>query len=105
MVANVLDSLIKVAAHEKQRLQLYVEAFETPFLQATVQFYEREAQQCLSTTDCASYLVMAQQRLEQEEERATRVLHATTRGKLKETCVKVLVEANREAIEAECKVG
>ncbi len=42
-------------------------------------------------------------RLDEEELRASKVLHVSTQTKVKATVVKVLVEDNRAAIEAECK--
>lgn len=61
---------------------VYEEDFETPFLAATTEFYQAEAQANIASCDCPEYLRRAEQRLTQEVDRVQAYLDARTEPKL-----------------------
>ena len=62
-------------------LDVYQAEFETPFLEASSEFYRREAQQYIATCDCADYLRIAERRLGEETERVAHYLDGRTEVK------------------------
>jgi hypothetical protein len=56
-------------------LQLYQEIFETPFLQASGEYYKREASKLLQECDVSQYMERVIQRLEAETLRSNKFLH------------------------------
>jgi len=61
---------------------VYVEDFEAPFLASSAEFYKKEAQEFIVSSDCSQYLVKAERRLHEEVERVKNYLHATTEAKI-----------------------
>ena len=62
-------------------LDVYQAEFESPFLEASSEFYRREAQQYIATCDCADYLRIAERRLGEETERVAHYLDGRTEVK------------------------
>jgi hypothetical protein len=56
-------------------LQLYQEIFEAPFLQASGEYYKREASKLLQECDVSQYMERVIQRLEEETLRSNKFLH------------------------------
>lgn len=104
VVAKVLNSLVKMCSYEKQSLELYTRVFQTPFLEATATFYQRETAECLSHADSSTYLRKALTRLEEEALRARKFLHPVSLEQLRDCCVKVMVESKRVTLESEATV-
>lgn len=57
---------------------MYQEIFETPFLEASGEFYMREAAELLQKSDVTHYMERVTWRLIQEELRAHKFLHTSS---------------------------
>lgn len=57
---------------------MYQEIFETPFLEASGEFYMKEASDLLQQSDVTHYMERVTWRLMQEELRAHKFLHASS---------------------------
>lgn len=57
---------------------MYQEIFETPFLEASGEFYMKEASELLQQSDVTHYMERVSWRLIQEEIRARKFLHASS---------------------------
>ena len=55
--------------------QLYEEIFEAPFLQASGEYYKREASRLLQECDVSQYMERVIQRLDEETLRSNKFLH------------------------------
>lgn len=62
---------------------MYQEIFETPFLEASGEFYMREAAELLQQSDVTHYMERVTWRLIQEELRAHKFLHASSVPKVR----------------------
>lgn len=58
-------------------IQLYQQIFETPFLQASGEYYKREASKLLQDCDVSQYMEKVTQCLEEERLRSQRFVHAS----------------------------
>ncbi|KAJ7883910.1 Cullin family-domain-containing protein [Mycena olivaceomarginata] len=90
LVKKVVDSFVSLgfdAFADKERLNLYKEKFEAPFLAATEAYYAAEAKSFLNaggtegSANITEYLKKVEGRL-REEERSRRCLHTKTRKEL-----------------------
>ncbi|GFR47201.1 hypothetical protein Agub_g8881, partial [Astrephomene gubernaculifera] len=61
---------------------VYVEDFEKPFLASAADFYKKEAQDFITSSDCPEYLRKAEQRLQEEQERCGAYLDPSTEPKI-----------------------
>ncbi|KAK3443039.1 hypothetical protein EUGRSUZ_B03428 [Eucalyptus grandis] len=61
---------------------VYQEEFERPFLEASAEFYRGESQKFIECCDCGKYLKEAERRLNEEMERVTHYLDATSEAKI-----------------------
>lgn len=61
---------------------VYQDDFEKHFLAGAADFYKKEAQDFLATSDCPSYLRKAEKRLQEEQERVKAYLDAGTEHKI-----------------------
>jgi len=104
-VQSTVYTIVKMCEHEAddRKLKCYTEAFETPFLRDTANYYERQCAAYLSENDCASYMILAGAHLDEEAHRGTKVLHETTRAKSEAVCQQKLVFEHREMMYAECR--
>lgn len=57
--------------------QLYQNIFEVPFLEASGEFYKREASKLLQECDVSKYMEKVTQRLEEERLRSQRFVHVS----------------------------
>jgi len=76
---NILQMLVDLGINA---MTVYQDDFETPFLEETRVFYEREGNEYIQINTCPDYVVKAQNRLNEEKARAQQYLHMTTEGKL-----------------------
>ncbi|GMH33867.1 hypothetical protein BSKO_01701 [Bryopsis sp. KO-2023] len=58
---------------------VYKTDFEEPFLNASADFYKKEASEYLSSSDCPEYLRKAERRLQEENERVTSYLDPSSK--------------------------
>ncbi|CAD7698288.1 unnamed protein product [Ostreobium quekettii] len=61
---------------------VYVADFEEPFLSASAEFYKKEANEYISSSDCPEYLRKAERRLTEEKERVGSYLDASSMDRI-----------------------
>ncbi len=61
---------------------VYVDDFESHFLRASSEFYQKEAQAYLTSSSCPEYMVKAEKRLNEEVERVKVYLDPATEAKI-----------------------
>ncbi|KAF9534666.1 ubiquitin-protein ligase [Crepidotus variabilis] len=100
LVKKVVDSFVSlgldIADPNKECLDVYREQFETPFIQATEQYYKKESETFLAENSVPDYLKKAEERLREEENRVERYLHTKTRKELISKCENVLIREHGE---------
>lgn len=95
VICDVIESFVRVEEYKiKGELELYQEIFETPFLQAAGEFYTWEASELLQRSDVTQYMERVTWRLNQEELRAHKFLHASSVPKVWQCCEEKMVEAH-----------
>ncbi|KAJ4478974.1 ubiquitin-protein ligase [Lentinula aciculospora] len=77
-------------------LDVYKEHFETPFIEATENYYKLESETFLASNTVSEYLKKAEDRLREEEDRIERYLHTSTRKELITKCEHVLIREHSE---------
>ena len=78
--------------------EVYIKDFETPFLEATKNYYEREAASLIDTLNSPEYLQHAEKRLKQEVDRVEAYLHKTTGPKLAEVVENRVVACHAQTL-------
>jgi len=84
---SLLKSLLRMLAD----LQIYKEAFEKQFLQATEKLYAAEGQRLINERDVPEYLVHVEKRLKEENDRLIHYLDPTSEIHLIKTVEKQLI--------------
>ncbi|KAF5371252.1 hypothetical protein D9758_004235 [Tetrapyrgos nigripes] len=80
----------------KECLDVYKDHFETPFINATEEYYKKESEAFLASNTVSEYLKKAEDRLKEEEDRIERYLHTKTRKELITKCEHVLIRNHSE---------
>lgn len=101
LVIGVRESYVSLCSPSNDK-QIYKENFEIAYLTATESFYSTKSAEFLALNGVQQYMVWADQKLKEEEQRATKYLESSSFQALSETCVKVLVTSFKETILAEC---
>eukprot|EP01061_Rhynchopus_euleeides_P018524 TRINITY_DN30669_c0_g1_i1.p1 TRINITY_DN30669_c0_g1~~TRINITY_DN30669_c0_g1_i1.p1 ORF type:complete len:754 (+),score=350.87 TRINITY_DN30669_c0_g1_i1:173-2434(+) len=108
-LGNEVNSALLKGVHQSiVSLKVYEEHFETRFLEATEQFYNKEVAEKLNVPDVdqsqvlPDYMLYVENRLEDEQRRLVRYLDDSTRKKLEKTLVKVTIEAHIEQLLEAC---
>jgi|SRR5271156_1990124 len=86
---------------DKQNLEIYNRKFQDQFIAATATYYQHESANFLATQSVVDYMIRAEQRLNEENDRVDLFLHPSTRTPLLERCETVLIKAHKEALEGE----
>ncbi|XP_076327537.1 cullin-2-like isoform X2 [Tachypleus tridentatus] len=103
VVHGVIDSFVLVEEYKKKgSLQLYQEMFEIPFLQATGEYYRKEAIKLLYESDCSMYMVKVLQRLDSENLRSRKFLHPSSYPRVTEECEQRMVADHLQFLHGEC---
>ncbi|EDQ84354.1 uncharacterized protein MONBRDRAFT_34736 [Monosiga brevicollis MX1] len=84
-------SSVDTRQHEQQRLEVYANSFQQPFLDATLKYYKQESEQFLAENSISDYLKLVTKRVQQEEQRVQQYLHASTNEPLAEACNDALI--------------
>ncbi len=96
LVKKVIDSFVALGLDDvdtqRQNLEVYRDAFQKPFLEATETYYSQESTSFLADNSVTEYMKKAETRLAEEENRVDLYLHASTRACLVEKCEDVLVK-------------
>jgi cullin-4 len=79
-------------------LGIYAERFEKSFIEATQEFYSKESEHYLTTSEVAEYLKHVESRLTDESDRVHHYLEATTKKPLIATTETQLIEKHVPAI-------
>ncbi|ORY31833.1 putative ubiquitin-protein ligase [Naematelia encephala] len=102
LMKKVIDSYVSLGLDEadaqRQQLDVYKEYFQTPFLDATSQYYSDESAAFVASNSVSDYMKKAEMRLQEEEDRVNLYLHDNTRKDLKERCETVLITAHAESM-------
>jgi cullin 2 len=100
IVQGVINSFVSVEDFKgKGKLELYQEIFEAPFLQASGEYYKREASKLLQECDVSQYM----ERVIQETLRSNKVLHPSSFEKVKALCEQHMVVDHMAFLHGECK--
>ncbi|CAH1799922.1 unnamed protein product, partial [Owenia fusiformis] len=107
LVIGVRESYVNLCSNQEDRLKIYRDNFEKAYLEATDAFYKAKAPQYLADNGVQNYMKYADQKLKEEEQRATRYLE-TRKGcnsviALTECCVQSLVTSYKDTILADCR--
>jgi len=87
-------ALAKRVLRALSALGVYGEAFDTVFIEASQEFYRKEGNEYGAQTDVSDYLKHCERRLEEEAERCTNYLDASTARGLMRVCEQGLIEAH-----------
>ncbi|XP_033220142.1 cullin-4A isoform X2 [Belonocnema kinseyi] len=91
---TLLKSLLRMLSD----LQIYQDAFETKFLQATERLYAAEGQRLMTEHDVPEYLAHVDKRLQEENERLLHYLDTSTKFSLIHTVEKQLLSEHVSSI-------
>ncbi|XP_057320792.1 cullin-2 [Microplitis mediator] len=95
VICGVIQSFVSVEAYKmKGELNMYQEIFETPFLEASGEFFVREAAEYLQKADVTVYMERVTWRLGQEEYRARKFLHHSSVSKVRQCCEEKMIAAH-----------
>ncbi|PNF25320.1 Cullin-2 [Cryptotermes secundus] len=104
IVQGVINSFVSVEDYKRKgKLELYQEIFEAPFLQASGEYYKREASKLLQECDVSQYMERVIQRLEEETLRSNKFLHSSSFDKVKARCEQHMVADHLAFLHGECK--
>ncbi|XP_067008215.1 cullin-4A [Anabrus simplex] len=95
---TVDKSLLKSLLRMLSDLQIYQEAFETKFLEATERLYAAEGQRLMQELDVPEYLAHVDKRLNEESERLIHYLDPSTKWQLIHTVEKQLLSEHLSSI-------
>lgn len=106
LVIGVRESYVNLSSDCEDKLKIYRDNFEKAYLDATQAFYRAKAPEYLDANGVQNYMRYADQKLKEEEQRASRYLETRRDSKSVEVlvshCVDVLVTAFKDTIIAEC---
>jgi cullin 1 len=86
---------------DREHLEIYKNKFQEPFISATASYYQFESDNFLATQSVVDYMIRAETRLNEENNRVDLFLHPSTKKPLQTRCEEVLIGAHKEALEAE----
>jgi cullin 3 len=78
--------------------EVYIKDFESQFLEATKNYYEKEAAELIDSMSCPEYLGHAERRLKEESDRVTAYLHPTSAPKLAEVVENKVVACHSQTL-------
>eukprot|EP00736_Rhodelphis_marinus_P010004 Rmarinus@m.9311 len=79
---SVLQNAVAMLVH--LGFSVYVEDFESPFLEMSHSFYKTESDQYINDVSCSEYMKKAERRLKEERERVEHYLDSRTEEKIRE---------------------
>src|SRR5579859_2917144 len=86
---------------DKVNLEIYKTRFQDPFIANTAEYYRFESVNFLASQSVVDYMIRAETRLNEESNRVDLFLHSSTKKPLLQRCETVLIQAHKEALEAE----
>lgn len=104
VVHGVILSLVQVEEYKKKgSLDLYQNLFESRFLKSTGDYYKREAEELLSSSDCSTYMEKVLSRLDAENLRSRNFLHFSSYPRVTAECEARMVGDHLAFLQAESK--
>ncbi|CAK9817563.1 Cul2 [Anthophora quadrimaculata] len=97
VTCGVIQSFVRVEEYKiKGQVDMYQEIFETPFLEASGEFFMREASELLQQSDVTHYMERVTWRLVEEELRANKFLHSSSAPKVIQCCEEKMIATHVE---------
>ncbi|EZA48756.1 hypothetical protein DMN91_005219 [Ooceraea biroi] len=105
VICSVIESFVRVEEYKlKGQIDMYQEIFEEPFLQASGDFYMREASSLLQQSNVTRYMEKVTWRLSQEESRAHKYLDMSSVPKVRACCEEKMVAAQADWLHTEAEI-
>lgn len=102
VICEVIQSFVTVKKYKRKgELDMYIQVFEGPFLEASGEFYSREASELLQQSDVTRYMERVTWRFSQEELRVHKFLHSSSVPKVRQCCEEKMVAAHLTWLHAE----
>ncbi|KAI5713274.1 hypothetical protein M8J76_000033 [Diaphorina citri] len=103
VMRGVIQSFVAVEEYRKKNnLELYVDIFETQFLEMSGEWYKSEASKLLQTCNVSQYMERVLQVLHEETNRSVRFLHVSSYPKVKAKCEQHMVADHLNFLQGEC---
>lgn len=101
LVIGVRESYVNLCSTSNDK-HIYRENFEKAYLESTEAFYSTKGREFLAANGVQPYMVWADAKLKEEEQRAAKYLESSSFVALTDCCVRTLVTSIKETILAEC---
>lgn len=103
IIRGVIHSFVGVHEYKKKdNLELYKKMFEAPFLEATGDYYRREASKYLAECNVSQYMEKVTLRLHEESMRSHHFLHYSSYGAVRSRCEEEMVAGHLPFLHSEC---
>ncbi|KAF6213468.1 hypothetical protein GE061_011188 [Apolygus lucorum] len=104
IIKGVIHSFVGVQEYKKKdKLELYRTVFEGPFLEATGEYYRREASKYLQECNVSQYMEKVTQRLNEESMRIHHFLHCSSYNAVRAKCEEEMVAGHLGFLHSECE--
>uniref|UniRef100_A0A0A9YGX7 Cullin-2 n=1 Tax=Lygus hesperus TaxID=30085 RepID=A0A0A9YGX7_LYGHE len=104
IIKGVIHSFVGVQEYKKKdKLELYRTVFEAPFLEATGEYYRREASKYLQECNVSQYMEKVTQRLNEESLRIHHFLHCSSYNAVRAKCEEEMVAGHLSFLHSECE--
>ncbi|XP_055599572.1 cullin-2 [Uranotaenia lowii] len=102
-IKGTIQSFVSVEEYKKKgALQLYQQMFEAPLLADSGEFYKSEANILLQACTVSSYMEQVIKKLEEENKRALKYLHASSIPKMRKECEQRMITDHLDFLYSEC---
>ncbi|KAL1465546.1 hypothetical protein WDU94_005103 [Cyamophila willieti] len=103
VMRGVIQSFVAVEEYRKKNnLELYIDIFETQFLEMSGDWYKSEASKLLQTCNVSQYMERVLQLLHEESKRSISFLHVSSYPKVKAKCEQHMVADHLNFLQGEC---
>ena len=105
VVCGVIQSFVSVGKYKLLGdLDMYQEIFETPFLEASGEFYMKQAVELRLKSDITHYMEKVTSQLVQEELRAHKFLHSSSVPKVRQCCEEKMIATHVAWLHTEAEI-
>ncbi|CAJ0938889.1 unnamed protein product, partial [Mesorhabditis belari] len=102
LISGVRESFVALHESELEPLEAYRSSFERAYVDRTIAFYKLESAQFIELNGVRDYMAFADQKLEEEEQRAEKYLAKCGVNRLIDAAVRVLVGDFEDQLLSEC---